>query len=143
MNDLLVILDIGGRSAAVSAVEVQSVIELEDIYPVPMAPDYVVGLTAMRSQSLTVIDARKAIGLTEFTKAGERAPVIEVGGHQYALLVDAVHDVAEAQSEVKPVSGGFGAAWERIAEGMIETDTGPTLLINKDALIAGPDALAA
>lgn len=143
MNDLLVILDIGGRSAAIAAVDVQSVIELEDIYPVPMAPDFVVGLAAMRSQSLTVIDARKAIGLPDAGAAGERAVVVEVGGHQYALLVDAVHDVTGAQSEIKPVPGGFGALWECVAEGMVETGTGPTLLIKKEALVAGPEALAA
>lgn len=143
MNDLLVILDIAGRSAAIRAVEVQSVIELDDIYPVPMAPDFVVGLTAMRSQSLTVIDTRAAIGMTEAEAAGERAAVVEVDGHQYALLVDAVHDVTEAQSGLKPIPGGFGAAWERVAEGMIETESGPTLLINKEALVAGPQAIAA
>ena len=143
MNELLVMLKIGGRSAAIPAVDVKSVIEVDEIYPVPRAPNHVVGLTAMRSRSLTVIDSRIAIGIDQVCKAGERAAVIEIDGHQYALLVDSVEDVAESQSELTPVAGGFGKAWEQVARGMVETETGPTLLLDIANLITEPDRAAA
>lgn len=143
MSTLYVVVEIDGRLAALDAAEVQSVIELEDVYPVPRAPAHVSGLAAMRSQSLTVIACRQALELEAAAQAGERAPVVKVGGHLYALEVDAVDDVLEARSDLTPVPGGFGRGWERIGKGMIETDRGPVLLIDIEALIAGPRAKAA
>ena len=143
MSELLLMLDIGDRKVAIEAARVQSVIELEEIYPVPRAPDFVVGLTAMRSRSLTVIDSRLAIGLSGATNVGERAAVVDIDGHLYALLADEVSDVSEAKSNITPVSCGFGKEWERVSKGMIETNIGPVLLINVNALISGLVAAAA
>ncbi|MXO89367.1 chemotaxis protein CheW [Pontixanthobacter aquaemixtae] len=143
MTGLLVMVDIAGRRAAIPAAEVNSVIELEKVYPIPRAPDYVTGLSAMRSQSLTVVDCRKALGLQGESDAAERAPVVDIDGHLYALLVDAVDDVAEAQSEITAVAGGFGKNWQRVAHGMVETADGPALVIDVRCLIEGPPAVAA
>ena len=143
MRELIVMLLIAGRRVAIPAVDVQSVIELEDIYPVPRAPGHVTGLTAMRSRSLTVIDCRRALGQESDGKHGERSPVVEVDGHLYALLVDSVDDVMESQSDVTAITGGFGAEWQHVARGMVETERGPTLLIEIRKLIAGCSKLAA
>lgn len=143
MNELLIMLEIDGRSAAMRAVDVHSVIEAERIFPVPRAPRHVVGLTAMRSLSLTVIDTRIALGIAQPENPGERAVVVDVDGHQYALLVDRVDDVDRAMSDITPVAGGSGAEWERVAEGMVETSRGPALLIDPAKLITGPEKRAA
>lgn len=142
MNKLYVMIEIDGRLAAIDAADVQSVIEVEDIYPVPRAPGHIAGLTAMRSQSLTVVDCRKALGLPSGL-APERAPVVRVAGHSYALMVDRVDDVLEARTEPVAVPGNFGTGWQHAGQGMIETDRGPALLVDIEALIAGPRAEAA
>ncbi|WP_232842933.1 chemotaxis protein CheW [Allopontixanthobacter confluentis] len=139
MDELLVMTVIAGRRAAFRAVEVQAVIEIEIIHPVPRAPDFIAGLTALRSQSLTVIDCRRSLGLAGDSAADSRAAVVEVGGHPYALLVDTVEDVVEARSAPHPVPGGLGAAWERVGIGMIETDAEPALLVDIAKMVAGPD----
>lgn len=141
MNELLVMARIAGKRAAFRAVEVQSVIEIEGISPIPRAPDFITGLTAMRSRSLTVVDCRKSLGLSVETAPGVRAAVVEVEGHLYALQVDQVEDVAEARSDPEPVSGGFGDAWQRVSLGMVETDDGPAVLIDVGRMIAGPPAI--
>lgn len=138
MNELLVMARIAGRRAAFRAVEIQSVIEVEAIAPVPRAPDFISGLTAMRSRSLTVVDCRKSLGFTVETAPDSRAAVVEIDGHLYALQVDKVEDVTDALSAPEPVPGGFGEAWERVAVGMVETDEGPALLIDVGRMIAGP-----
>lgn len=143
MNDLLVMVEVNGRSAALRAADVHSVIEADRIFPVPRAPRHVVGLTAMRSQSLTVIDARIALGAEAPEEPGERAVVVEVDGHSYALLVDRVNDVAEALSDPVPIAGGCGVHWDHVAYGMVETSHGPSLVIDPKKLIAGPERLAA
>lgn len=140
MNELLVMARIAGRRAAFRAVEIQSVIEIESISPVPRAPDFIAGLTAMRSRSLTVVDCRKSLGFEVETAPDSRAAVVDIEGHLYALQVDKIEDVTDARSAPEPVPGGFGDAWERVALGMVETDDGPALLIDVARMIAGPPA---
>ncbi len=140
MGELLVMTIIAGRRAALRAADVQSVIEIERIHPVPRAPNFIAGLAALRSQSLTVIDCRKSIGLARGAAADCRAAVVELGGHPYALLVDSVVDVVESRSEPMPLPGGFGEGWSRVAIGMVETEDEPALLIDIARMVAGPGA---
>lgn len=137
MNDLLLVTRIADRRCAFRAEQVQSVIDLGKITPIPCAPDYILGMAALRSQALTVIDCRRAIGL-ECEEFGSdlRAPVANVGGHSYALVVDKVEDVTETDSDIETVLGGFGEEWARIAEGMIETPEGPVLVLDVNSLVA-------
>ena len=142
MSELLVIIQIAGRRCALSAHDVKSVIELGSITPVPRTPDFITGITALRSQSLTVIDCRRALGLsTDQCPTDDRAAVVAHGGHAYALMVDAIEDITTATDAPGQVPGGFGPEWSRVATGMIETMTGPALLIDLAALIAGPEAV--
>lgn len=139
MNELLLMCTIAGRRAAIPALNVQSVIEVETITPIPGTPDFILGLTALRSQALTVIDCALAIGLESACEARDcRAAVVEIEGHLYALLVEEAHDVGEARSEPVAVPGGFGEGWQRAARGMVETDGGPALLVDVARLITGP-----
>jgi purine-binding chemotaxis protein CheW len=54
-----------------------------------------------------------------------------------------VEDVIEALSEPTPVRAAMGEGWERASLGMVETETGPLLLVDVSALIAGSEAKAA
>lgn len=144
MNELLLLCRIAGRNAAIPAVRVQSVIEVGDITPLPGVPTFIRGLTALRSQALTVIDCSVALGFESQPENPEqRAAVVDVDGHLYALLVYAAYDVGEARSDPIEVPGGFGAGWQAAARGLVETDTGPTLLIDIETLVSGPVAQAA
>lgn len=139
MSDLLVLAKIGGRNCAFAADDVQSVVDIGAITPIPRSPDYVIGLSALRSQTLTVLDCRKAIGLSADQKMTDaRAAVVRVDGHTYALLVDAIDDVATVRGEPGEIPGGFSEKWNRVARGMAETDRGPVLLVDIAALITGP-----
>lgn len=144
MSSLLLLTRIGGRPAAFRAEDVSSIIELTGITPVPRAPDFVAGLAALRSRALTVIDSRKALALSGTPREADvRAPVVEVGGHAYALLVDRVDDVVAAVGEPTPPPATLGPAWAPVARGMIETAAGPAVLVEVAALVAGPQRAAA
>ena len=144
MTQLLLMCLIAGRRAAIPTQRVLSVIEVEAVTPIPMTPAFIVGLTALRSQALTVIDCRVSLGFTASERVvGSRAAVIEHDGHRYALLVDEAFDVAEALSMPLPVPGGFGEGWRHAATGMIETESGPALLVDVEQLIRGPREAAA
>lgn len=139
MNQLLLIVTIAGSRVAFPAARVESVVELEGLSPVPRAAPHVAGLSALRSRVLTVIDCQRSLELGATDLSGlHEAAVVEVDGHHYALTVDAVEDVVEAASEPQIVRAAMEAGWERVGLGMIETEEGPLLLIDIDALIAGP-----
>lgn len=144
MNELLLLCLIAGRRAALPAVRVQSVIEIDEITPIPGTPPHIRGLTALRSQALTVIDCTLALGLEgKDLVPGQRAAVVDVEGHLYALLVDEAYDVGEVRSEPVAVPGGFGPGWQRAARGMVETDGGPVLLVDIACLVTNSMAEAA
>lgn len=139
MNELLLIVTIAGSRVALPAAAVESVVELDALIPVPRAPAHVAGLSALRSRVLTVIDCRRSLelGESDCSNGIREAAVVEVEGHHYALIVDVVEDVVEALSDPSPVRAAMGPGWERVSKGMVETEEGPLLLVDIDALIAG------
>lgn len=145
MNELLLIVTVGGQRVAFPAAAVESVVELDTLIPVPRAAPHVAGLSALRSRVLTVIDCMRSLelGVTDCTDGIREAAVVEIDGHHYALIVDAVEDVVEAQSDPVPVRAAMGSGWERVSCGMVETETGPLLLVDIAGLIAGVETKAA
>ena len=144
MHDLLVMSQIAGRRCALAAHDVKSVIEVGQVTPIPQTPHFIAGVTAMRSQALTVIDCRSALGFD----AGDwpidhRAIVVTVEDYFYALRIDTIEDISSGMSEPDIVPGGFGQEWSRVATGMIETRAGPALLLDLSKLIAGPTEIGA
>lgn len=145
MNALLLVVTIGGERVALPAAAVESVVELDTLIPVPRAPPHIAGLSALRSRVLTVVDCMRSLelGETDCTDGIREAAVVELDGHHYALIVDLVEDVVEADSAAQPVRAAMGQGWERVSQGMVETETGPLLLVDVSALIAGTEAKAA
>lgn len=144
MKALLLIITIAGERVAIPADDVESVVEIEGLTPVPRCAGHIAGLAALRSRVLTVIDCLASLEMGVSVVEGPReAIVIETDGHPYALLVDSVEDVFEYQGEVQPVRTSLAAGWQRVARGMVETGPDQLLLIDSQALLAGPIAQAA
>ena len=146
MNEMLLVIQLAGRRAALPAIEVNAVVELAEVTPVPRAAAHVVGLAALRSRPVTVIDCTAALGLagSDGDWRARRAVVIEHDGHLYGLLVDGADDIVAAQAEPGPLGADPGPGWRRAALGRVESEAGALLLLDIGALIAGPgEALAA
>jgi purine-binding chemotaxis protein CheW len=146
VKELLLIVTIANERVALPAAAVESVVELDALTPVPRAARHVAGLSALRSRVLTVIDCMRSLelGTTDCSDGIREAAVVELDGHHYALIVDLVEDVVEALSDPAPVRASMGAGWERVSQGMVETEQGPLLLVDVAALVAGvADAKAA
>ncbi len=139
MSELLVVVRLAGKRVALRARDVESVITLEVLTPVPCAPPHVAGLSGLRSRVLTVIDPRSALalGISEHRRAGANAAVCVHDGHAYALLLDAVEDVTEAWCDPQAMSARLEGNWQAMAHGLVETALGPLLLLNTAALISG------
>jgi purine-binding chemotaxis protein CheW len=142
---LLLIVTIAGQRVALPADAVESVVELDTLIHVPRVQPHVAGLSALRSRVLTVIDCRRSLemGDTDCSDGIREAAVVELDGHHYALIVDVVEDVVEALSDPNPVRAAMADGWERVSQGMVETEEGPLLLVDVAALIGGAEAKAA
>jgi purine-binding chemotaxis protein CheW len=145
VNKLLLVVSIAGERVALPAAAVESVVELDTLIPVPRAAPHVAGLSALRSRVLTVIDCMRSLELGEnrCSNGIREAAVVELDGHHYALIVDLVEDVVETLSDPQPVRAAMGSGWERVSQGMVETETGPLLLIDVAALVGGVETKAA
>jgi purine-binding chemotaxis protein CheW len=141
--ELLLIARLGGRRIAFPASSIEAVVELEGITPAPCAAPHVAGLAALRSRVLTVIDGLAALDLGGAGAGGRDAVVIPCEGHTYALIVEEVEDVIEADAPPVPLAAPVGAGWDRVAIGTVEVGTTLFLLVDPYLLIAGPAAAAA
>jgi len=140
---LFLIAQIAGRTVAIESSQVESVVDIGAIVPVPRAERQVRGLAALRSRVVTVIDTHAALGLEAGPVEATRGVITIVEGHHYAVLVDALDDVAPF--DLAPLSAGIvlDKGWRVIGRGLVERDGEPILAIALDALIPGVTALAA
>ena len=91
-----------------------------------------------------MIDGLAALELGSSPSEGLlQAIVVPSGGHTYALLVDSVEDVVESVRAPAPIQAPIGAAWDRVAIGLVEAEADLLLLVDPHLLIAGPAAQAA
>jgi purine-binding chemotaxis protein CheW len=142
MSELVLIVRLAGERVALRAAEIESVVEIEAVTPAPGAAPHVVGVAALRSRVVTVIDGAASLrggGVTTIRDAA----VAVIDGHAYALLVDSVEDVVAADGDPRPLPGSVGGDWSRIARASVAAEGDLLLLVDIAALIAGPAAQAA
>jgi purine-binding chemotaxis protein CheW len=144
VTDLLLVVTLAGERIAVPAGDVEAVVEVEGLTPVPRAPAHVAGLTALRSRVLTAIDGLASLGFGKMPeRATHNAIVVEAESCPYALLVDSVEDVVDFQGEIRAVRTALTGGWARVAKGMVEVGDDLLLLVDTDALLAGPPVIGA
>ena len=143
MAELLLIVRLAGERVALPAADVESVVEIDLVVPAPGTPPHVAGLAALRSRVLTVIDCAAALGLPPGEAPQRDAVVAVIDGHPYALLVEEVEDVVEADADPVPLPVRTAPLWRRVARGMAAAGGELLLLVDVPALVAGPASEAA
>ena len=133
---LHLIAHLGDRGIAVSTGQVDSVVDIRDVVPVPGAPDYIKGLVALRSRVATVIDTARVLGLPTSQAPGARAIITKVDGHLYALAVDRMDDVSDVTVEPVPPGLAVAQTWRRLATGLVNVGGEPILALDLERLIA-------
>ncbi len=126
-----------GETYGVNVMEVQEVLRVTDIAPVPGAPSYVLGIINLRGNVVSVIDTRRRFGLpaTENSDA-TRIVIIESGGQTVGIRVDAVAEVLDVDSseiETSPDVGNEEAA--RYISGMVSRGEELVVLIDVNKII--------
>jgi len=127
MSTLYLFARIAGTAVALRTDEIEAVVRLKEVSPVPGVPPHVAGLSALRSRVLTVVDAATLImgaasAAPPWPDTGRYAVMCDVGGHSYGLLVDGVDDIAAIATPPLPLCGRVDRAWEPHAQGVVEND---------------------
>ncbi|TAN46394.1 MAG: chemotaxis protein CheW [Methylococcaceae bacterium] len=90
---------LGDEMYGINVMQVQEVLRLTDIAPVPGAPGYVIGIINLRGNVVTVIDLRNRFGLpSKESDDASRIVIIEAEDQVIGILVDSVAEVVELRS---------------------------------------------
>ena len=98
-----------GETYGINVMQVQEVLRMTEIAPVPGAPDYVIGIINLRGNVVTVIETRKRFGLMPAeADDSTRIVIIESDNNIVGILVDSVAEVVnlrDSQIETAPNVG--------------------------------------
>jgi purine-binding chemotaxis protein CheW len=137
MSELLVQFELQGELVAIMASEVESVIEIDEVVPVPLTSPRIAGLTALRSKVLTLLSCESETApCPAATSAKRRAIVVTRDGQSYGILTNrVVGGVPMLSAAVSIGKGVHDSSLLAIAQGITETPDGPLLLIDTEAAI--------
>ena len=109
----VVSFDIGSEEYAIDILDVQEIIRMVEITPVPKAPYYVEGVINLRGKVIPIIDLRLRFGLSAAERTKEtRIVVVDVSRVILGLVVDSVSEVLRIPSNMieSPPNGKQGAS---------------------------------
>lgn len=100
---------LAGETYGINVMQVQEVLRMTEIAPVPGAPHYVLGIINLRGNVVTVVDARARLGLPPATPDdASRIIVIESDEHVVGMLVDSVAEVVNLHASEIETSPNVG-----------------------------------
>lgn len=123
---------LGDEKYGINVMQVQEVLRISEIAPVPGAPSYVLGIINLRGNVVTVIDTRNRFGLpSKETDEASRVVIIETENHVIGILVDSVAEVVEMRaSEIESAPNVGNEESSKYIQGV--TSRGNELLILVD-----------
>jgi purine-binding chemotaxis protein CheW len=121
----------------INVMQVQEVLRVSEIAPVPGAPHYVLGIINLRGNVVSVIDTRIRLGLatTEVTDS-TRIVIIEGAKHVVGILVDCVAEVVDLpMSEVESAPNVGNDESAKYIQGVASRDDELLILVDLNKLL--------
>ncbi len=122
----------------INVMQVQEVLRLSEIAPVPGAPPYVLGIINLRGNVVTVIDTRSRFGLNpgEISNSS-RIVIIEAEKQVVGILVDSVAEVIDLHlSEVEPAPNVGNQENSKYIQGVATVNKKLLILVDLNKLLA-------
>ena len=134
---------LGDETYGVNVMQVQEVLRISEIAPVPGAPDYVVGIINLRGNVVTVIDTRKRFGLyPKDPDDSSRIVIIEADNQVIGILVDSVAEVVELRgSEVEAAPNVGNEESSRYIQGVTSRNGELLILVDLNRFLSEEDKL--
>lgn len=134
----LITFKLEDETYGVEVCRVREILRLNTNFPVPGSPDFVLGITNIRGNVVTIIDARKRFSLTStvYTEHA-RMIVVESGENMAAIVVDSVSDVIDvpvSSLDFNPKIHMNGDS--QFISGVVSRDDGIIIFLNVDTFIS-------
>lgn len=130
---------LGEEVYGINVMQVQEVLRLTEIAPVPGAPNYVMGIINLRGNVVTVIDARIRFGLFEKEPDdATRIIITEVDNQVIGMLVDSVAEVVNLTSSEIEKAPNLGEDNEssKYIHGVHSRDEEILILVDVDKMLS-------
>ena len=128
---------LANETYGINVMQVQEVLRVSEIAPVPGAPHYVLGIINLRGNVVTVVDTRIRLGLetSELTDS-TRIVIIEGSKHVVGILVDCVAEVVDlAASEVESAPNVGNEESARYIQGVASRGDELLILVDLNKLL--------
>lgn len=125
----------------IKVMQVQEVLRMTEIAPVPGAPDYVLGIINLRGNVVTVIDTRRRFGLMEVEPDDStRIVIIEADNQVVGILVDSVAEVVELRgSEIETAPNVGNDESSKYIQGVCSRDNELLILVDVNKLLTNEE----
>lgn len=122
----------------IKVMQVQEVLRLTEIAPVPGAPHYVLGIINLRGNVVTVIDTRRRFGLPEVESTEEsRIVIIEADNNVVGILVDSVAEVVDLKiSDIESAPNVGNDESSKYIQGVSSRDNELLILVDVNKLLS-------
>ncbi len=134
----LVTFRLKDETYGINVMQVQEVLRVSEIAPVPGAPGYVLGIINLRGNVVTVIDTRTRFGLpTTELDDSSRIVIIESDQQVVGILVDSVAEVVELrQSEIDTAPSIGSEESSRYIQGVASRDEDLLIVVDLNKLLS-------
>lgn len=121
----------------INVMQVQEVLRMTDIAPVPGAPDYVIGIINLRGNVVTVIDTRRRFGLAPTEPDDStRIVIIETEKLIVGILVDSVAEVMNLRaSDIESAPNVGNEESSKYIQGVYSRDGDILILVDVNKLL--------
>lgn len=125
----------------VNVMQVQEVLRMTEIAPVPGAPDYVLGIINLRGNVVTVIDTRKRFGLEpREVDDATRIVITEIEQQVMGMLVDSVAEVVDVRmSEIETAPNVGNDESSRFIQGVSSRQGELLILVDLNKLLSADE----
>lgn len=122
----------------IKVMQVQEVLRMTEIAPVPGAPHYVIGIINLRGNVVTVVDTRRRFGLPDAEADDEtRIVIIEADNNVVGILVDSVAEVVDLKaSEIETAPNVGNDESSKYIQGVSSRDDELLILVDVNKLLS-------
>ncbi|MCK5386098.1 MAG: chemotaxis protein CheW [Gammaproteobacteria bacterium] len=122
----------------IKVMQVQEVLRMTEIAPVPGAPYYVLGIINLRGNVVTVIDTRRRFGLPEIENDDEtRIVIVEANNNVVGILVDSVAEVVDLKmSEIETAPNVGNDESSKYIQGVSSRENELLILVDVNKLLS-------
>lgn len=122
----------------IKVMQVQEVLRMTEIAPVPGAPDYVLGIINLRGNVVTVIDTRRRFGLMDAEPDdATRIVIVEADNQVVGILVDSVAEVMDLRaSEIETAPNVGNDESSKYIQGVCSRQNELLILVDVNKLLS-------